>query len=158
MKGRTETTMTKATQVALIVRKRTQLLAKLRAEAKRQGVTALNAQHQFAFDMFLTRMFSHSECPWVLKGGTSLLLRLGSGRRSEDIDLARNTHLRPAEALQELKHPAPMPYPDPICTLNQHIPRICRFSRPKSTYHCIAAARAALRIYSSSLSSGVWVV
>ncbi len=29
--------MTKATQVALIVRKRTQLLAKLRAEAKRQG-------------------------------------------------------------------------------------------------------------------------
>lgn len=55
MKGRTETTMTKATQVALIVRKRTQLLAKLRAEAKRQGVTALNAQHQFAFDMFLTR-------------------------------------------------------------------------------------------------------
>ena len=35
--------MTKATQVALIVRKRTQLLAKLRAEAKRQGVATLNA-------------------------------------------------------------------------------------------------------------------
>lgn len=111
MKGRTETTMTKATQVALIVRKRTQLLAKLRAEAKRQGVTALNAQHQFAFDMFLTRMFSHQECPWVLKGGTSLLLRLGSGRRSEDIDLARNTHLRPAEALQELKQLVNSPGP-----------------------------------------------
>lgn len=103
--------MTNLPQVALIVRKRTQLLAKLRAEAKRQGVTALNAQHQFAFDMFLTRMFSHPDCPWVLKGGTSLLLRLGSGRRSEDIDLARKSHLRPADARKELNHLVNAPGP-----------------------------------------------
>lgn len=85
-------------------RKRTQLLNKLRKEAQSQKVAALNIQHQFAFDMFLTRLFSHAECPWVLKGGTSLLLRIGSGRRSKDIDLARNDHLQPSEALKELSH------------------------------------------------------
>lgn len=95
--------MGKQPQVTLIVRKRTQLLAKLKAEAQRQSVTALNIQHQFAFDMLLTRLFSHADCPWVLKGGTSLLLRIGSGRRSKDIDLARKQQLEPALALAELR-------------------------------------------------------
>lgn len=103
--------MTKQTPVALLVRKRTQLLTKLKNEAKRQSVTPENIQHQFAFDMFLTRMFSHLDCPWVLKGGTSLLLRIGSGRRSRDIDLARKEHLRPAEALTELSRLVNTPGP-----------------------------------------------
>lgn len=94
--------MTKPSPAILLVRKRTQLLAKLRNEAQRQAVTPENIQHQFAFDIFLTRMFSHDDSPWVLKGGTSLLLRIGSGRRSRDIDLARTHHLRPADALIEL--------------------------------------------------------
>lgn len=92
-----------ARNVSEAVRKRMQLLDKFKAEAQRQGVVPLNIQHQFAFDMFLTRMFSHSECPWVLKGGTNLLIRLGSGRRSKDIDLARLEHLQPAKALEELR-------------------------------------------------------
>jgi len=96
------TTMSSSQKAIENVRKRTDLLNKLRKEAQLQKVTALNVQHQFAFDIFLTRLFSHEECPWVLKGGTSLLLRIGSGRRSKDIDLARKNHLQPAEALKEL--------------------------------------------------------
>lgn len=77
--------------------------ANLRNEARRQSVTAENVQHQFAFDMFLSRLFSHGDYPWVLKGGTSLLLRIGSGRRSRDIDLARRTQTDPGRALKELR-------------------------------------------------------
>lgn len=95
--------MSAVSPVSRIVRKRTQLLAKLRNEARRQSVTVENIQHQFAFDMFLTRLFAHDDCVWVLKGGTSLLLRIGSGRRSRDIDLARREQVPPAEALRELQ-------------------------------------------------------
>lgn len=95
--------MRSASPVSRIVRKRTQLLAKFRHEARRQSVTVENIQHQFAFDMFLTRLFAHDDCMWVLKGGTSLLLRIGSGRRSRDIDLARREQAPPAEALRELQ-------------------------------------------------------
>ncbi|WP_370625848.1 nucleotidyl transferase AbiEii/AbiGii toxin family protein [Corynebacterium sp. TAE3-ERU16] len=53
--------------------------------------------------MFLSRLFSHGYCPWVLKGGTSLLPPIGSGRRSRDIDLARRTQTDPGKALKELR-------------------------------------------------------
>ncbi|MBI9001149.1 nucleotidyl transferase AbiEii/AbiGii toxin family protein [Corynebacterium sp. CCM 9185] len=66
-------------------------------------MTPENVQHQFAFDMFLSRLFSHGDCAWVLKGGTSLLLRIGSGRRSRDIDLARREQTDPGRALRELQ-------------------------------------------------------
>lgn len=95
--------MSSPKQALEIARKRSKLLNELRKEARHQKVAPLNVQHQFAFDMFLTRLFSHEECPWVLKGGTSLLLRIGSGRRSKDIDLARKNHLKPSEALKELR-------------------------------------------------------
>lgn len=39
--------------------------------------------------MFLTRMLAHANCDWVLKGDTSILLRIGSGQRSRDIGLDR---------------------------------------------------------------------
>lgn len=86
-----------------IVSKRTQLLAKFRNEAQRQALAVENIQQQFAFEMFLTRLFSRNDCGWVLKGGTSLLLRIGSGRRSRDIDLARREQSPPSEALKELQ-------------------------------------------------------
>ena len=54
--------MSAVSPVSRIVRKRTQLLAKLRNEARRQSVTVENIQHQFAFDMFLTRLFAHDDC------------------------------------------------------------------------------------------------
>lgn len=95
--------MSSAPSVSNVARKRAQLLAKLRNETRRQSVTVENIQHQFAFDLFLTRMFTHEDCGWVLKGGTSLLLRIGSGRRSRDIDLARREQTPPAEALRELQ-------------------------------------------------------
>lgn len=109
--------MSAVSPVSRIVRKRTQLLAKLRNEARRQSVTVENIQHQFAFDMFLTRLFAHDDCVWVLKGGTSLLLRIGSGRRSRDIDLARREQVPPAEALRELQVLVDQPGPtDPDFT------------------------------------------
>lgn len=45
-------------------------------------------QFQLVFECFLSRIFSKPSSEWILKGGTALLMRNGSGRFTRDIDLA----------------------------------------------------------------------
>lgn len=58
-----------------------------RRRARSDGVNA-NAIIQLEYrNRLLARIFSHEEAPWVLKGGTSTLIRLPDARTTKDIDL-----------------------------------------------------------------------
>lgn len=85
------------------IRLRRQLLDRLKNESKKLQIPLENVQYEFAFAIFLYRLSAADDCPWVLKGGTSLLLRIGSGRRTQDLDLARKEKLNREEAIVELQ-------------------------------------------------------
>lgn len=55
------------------------------AESGRADLTRM--RRQVAFDRLLARVFAQADCPWVLKGGYSLELRLEQARTTRDIDL-----------------------------------------------------------------------
>lgn len=58
---------------------------------------------QYVFTLFLAQLFHNDDVPWVLLGGNALLIRTGSGRFTQDIDLAREAEwVMPDEALLEL--------------------------------------------------------
>lgn len=59
-------------------------------------------QRQFLLQRLLARVFADPEGPWVLKGGTSLLIRLPGARHSRDIDLL-HIDASPDEAVAELQ-------------------------------------------------------
>lgn len=59
-------------------------------------------QRQFLLQRFLARVFAEPTGSWVLKGGTSLLIRLPDARHSQDIDLLHTTSSI-EEAIAELQ-------------------------------------------------------
>ena len=50
-------------------------------------------RRHLAFDRLLTRLFNIEKCPWVLKGGYAMELRIQRARATKDIDLAMFEHL-----------------------------------------------------------------
>jgi hypothetical protein len=59
----------------------------LKNAAKRSGWEPDQVRRVFLFDRFLARVFAEPGRPWVVKGGTNLLIRLPTARFSQDIDL-----------------------------------------------------------------------
>ena len=74
---------------------------RLSNEARRRGVTADVIRKQYVFTLFLSRLFdTDPQPPWVLLGGNALLIRTGSGRFTQDIDLARESEWESAEGVR----------------------------------------------------------
>jgi predicted nucleotidyltransferase component of viral defense system len=55
--------------------------------AKDVGRPAQEINREFVLQRFLARVFREPDAPWVLKGGTGLLVRLPHARYSDDVDL-----------------------------------------------------------------------
>jgi hypothetical protein len=92
---------------------RRSLGAKLGNEAKSRGVAADPVRKQYIFTIFLSRIFQNRDAPWVLLGGNALLIRMGGGRFTQDVDLARKTPwASPGEALAELRQLSSRPHHD----------------------------------------------
>lgn len=60
---------------------------RLKAEAARRKRPVNQLEREFVLQRFLARVFANDESPWVLKGGTGLLIRLPDARHSQDLDL-----------------------------------------------------------------------
>lgn len=59
---------------------------------------------QFAFAIFFKRLFAQPDTGWVLLGGNALIIRIGGGRFTKDIDLARQEDWEdPEELLDDLR-------------------------------------------------------
>jgi Nucleotidyl transferase AbiEii toxin, Type IV TA system len=86
---------------------------RLKTEAKKCGRPVKELQREFVLQRFLARVFAAADSPWVLKGGTGLLIRLPGARYSQDLDL-----LHPSEdletAIEELKELSRGPGGDPF--------------------------------------------
>lgn len=92
-------------------RLRASLGTKLANEARSRGVAADPIRKQYIFTIFLSRIFQDRDAPWVLLGGNALLIRLGGGRFTQDVDQARDTPwASPEEALTELRLYAGRPH------------------------------------------------
>lgn len=92
-------------------RLRASLGTKLANEAKKRGVAADPVRKQYIFTVFLSRIFQDHDAPWVLLGGNALLIRIGGGRFTQDVDLARETPWSsPEDALSELRKLASRPH------------------------------------------------
>ena len=77
---------------------RTALETRLQTRAREEGTDLQRLRRQVAFDRFLARMFSKgpkADCPWVLKGGYAMELRIHTARTTKDLDLTLHdgTHL-----------------------------------------------------------------
>jgi predicted nucleotidyltransferase component of viral defense system len=55
--------------------------------AKETGRPTQEVNREFVIQRFLARIFDKPDAPWVLKGGTGLLVRLPRARYSDDVDL-----------------------------------------------------------------------
>jgi predicted nucleotidyltransferase component of viral defense system len=53
----------------------------------RSGRPSQEVNREFVLQRFLARIFREPDSPWVLKGGTGLLVRLPRARYSDDVDL-----------------------------------------------------------------------
>ena len=51
------------------------------------GQTASQLRRQFAYDRLLARLFATDSPEWILKGGVSMIARLGAARHTADVDL-----------------------------------------------------------------------
>lgn len=60
---------------------------RLQALSDKDGVDLQRLRRQVAFDRLLCRLFHDKDCPWVLKGGYAMELRLSESRTTRDIDL-----------------------------------------------------------------------
>ena len=67
------------------------LNARIKNLAQSREVSVQHLRFHLIFECFLRRVFAYHQATWVLKGGTALLMRNGSGRFTQDIDLARDT-------------------------------------------------------------------
>lgn len=65
----------------------TALWAAVTERAKRSGQPVQEAQQWFLRERLLARVFTGTDSPWVLKGGTALLARVADARWSRDVDL-----------------------------------------------------------------------
>jgi len=70
---------------------------RLKKLAISEGIDLQRLRRQVAFDRLLCRLFANPDCPWLLKGGYAMELRLKAARTTRDIDLALK-HLPLAEA------------------------------------------------------------
>jgi predicted nucleotidyltransferase component of viral defense system len=62
--------------------------ARIKAEAAATSHRTVDqVRRQFLLQRFLIRVFASPEGPWVLKGGTGLIVRIPGARHSDDIDL-----------------------------------------------------------------------
>lgn len=59
----------------------------VKAEAAARGVPADRVRRQLILQRFLARVFNEPATSWILKGGTSLIVRNPAARYSKDIDL-----------------------------------------------------------------------
>lgn len=70
------------------------LEGRLYSLAQREGTDLQRLRRQVAFDRLLCRLFQDHRCPWILKGGYAMELRLSESRTTRDIDLGTR---RPVE-------------------------------------------------------------
>lgn len=66
-----------------------QLNSLIRTTAQRCAATPTDIRKQYVFALFYKRLFGHEAPGWILLGGNALLARTGSGRFTQDVDLAR---------------------------------------------------------------------
>jgi len=66
----------------------TSLSSRLKQKAKTDGIDIQRLRRNVAFDRLLIRLFSKEPCPWILKGGYAMELRVVNPRATKDIDLA----------------------------------------------------------------------
>ena len=60
--------------------------------AHSSGQDLQRLRKQVAFERFLARLFAEPTCPWILKGGHAMELRMESARATQDIDLSLKTN------------------------------------------------------------------
>lgn len=65
----------------------TAVTARAKAAAGVSGQPAHEVLREFLYERLLDRVFAQPEAPWVLKGGTALLVRADDARHSKDVDL-----------------------------------------------------------------------
>ncbi|WP_020391590.1 nucleotidyl transferase AbiEii/AbiGii toxin family protein [Kribbella catacumbae] len=65
--------------------------AHMKRVAVSSGRPPQEINREFVLQRFLARIFQHPDAPWVLKGGTGLLVRLPRARYSDDVDLLYST-------------------------------------------------------------------
>lgn len=83
--------------------------------AQTREVSVQHLRFHLIFECFLRRVFADNQTTWVLKGGTALLMRNGSGRFTQDIDLARDTLWEePDDVHHEFEEIARRPADDPF--------------------------------------------
>ena len=66
---------------------------RLRTISENEKIDVNRLRRHLAFDRLLIRLFNIKKCPWVLKGGYAMELRIQSARATRDIDLAMFEHL-----------------------------------------------------------------
>ncbi len=77
---------------------------RLQAEARRRARPPQQLRREFLFQRFLARVFRIETSPWVLKGGTAMVMRMPGARYSQDVDLLRATdHLDVVWAIADLR-------------------------------------------------------
>ena len=73
----------------------------LRAISEKEQIVIDRLRRQLAFDRLLNRLFKIKKCPWVLKGGYAMELRMQCARATKDIDLAMSKHSIPPKDSSE---------------------------------------------------------
>jgi hypothetical protein len=68
--------------------RKTALLTKIRTLAPQRGLSPQALRREYVLQRFLALLFAAQPSPWVLKGGSGLLIRLPGARHSEDIGRA----------------------------------------------------------------------
>ena len=66
---------------------------RLQTVSKNEKIAISRLRMRLAFDRLLIRLFHIKKCPWVLKGGYAMELRIKKARATKDIDLAMFEHL-----------------------------------------------------------------
>ncbi|MCZ4589630.1 nucleotidyl transferase AbiEii/AbiGii toxin family protein [Rhodococcus opacus] len=79
------------------------LNARIKSVANATGAPAAQVRRQFLAQRFLARVFADPTAPWVLTGGTGLLVRLAGARHSEDLDLLHTSGADAQAAIADLR-------------------------------------------------------
>ena len=66
---------------------------RLQTISNNEKIAIVRLRRHLAFDRLLIRLFNMKRCPWVLKGGYAMELRIQCARATKDIDLAMFEHL-----------------------------------------------------------------
>jgi Nucleotidyl transferase AbiEii toxin, Type IV TA system len=77
---------------------------RLKQRAALRPSTSVNqVRREYYLQRFLARVFTEPDGPWILKGGTGLLVRLPEARHSQDIDLLQQHAATVEDAVEDLK-------------------------------------------------------